>query len=163
MELLLAFVVLFVISTIILIVSMIITSNLMGGVEFGAVHHVILKGAGLLVLINLLALIPYVGIWLTLPVWWGGLMVLFHIDFWEARTLVFVNWGLNLLVKLFLLGLLVRPAGDKPTPPPDFEDEEKHSSLFLGPIRGERQSMTHDTAECPSKRIAHGIIPWAPR
>jgi hypothetical protein len=39
---------------------------------------------------------------LALPVWWFGLMILFRIDFWEVRTLVVINWLLNLVVNLLL-------------------------------------------------------------
>ena len=89
----------------ILVISMILTSAFMGGVEFGAVHVVLLKAIPVFVAVNLVALLPY-GFFLTLPVWWAGLMIVFRLDFWEARTLVVVNWVLNILVHLLLFTLL---------------------------------------------------------
>src|SRR5438552_18654171 len=105
MEYLLVLAILLPISTVILIASMLLTSKFMGGVEFGTVGAVVAKGALLILLVDGITLIPY-GIWLALPVWWVGLMVLFGIDFWEARTLVFINWILNLLARLLILSLL---------------------------------------------------------
>jgi hypothetical protein len=101
------FILTFAASIVILVVSMMLTSSALGGVEFGQVHVVIFKGAVLLLAVNGIGLLPY-GVWLSLPVWWLGLMVLFHIDFWEARTLVVINWVLNgitfLLLRLALGG-----------------------------------------------------------
>jgi hypothetical protein len=130
MNLALLFVILLPISAIILAVSMSLTSKAMGGVEFGPVHVVLLKGAVLILLVDLIALIPNVGIWLTLPVWWFGLMILFRIDFWEARTLVVINWVLNLIVRLLLANLLSHGATSTRAPanedqfPPGVEDQE---------------------------------------
>lgn len=101
-----AFAVFLPISVAILIVSMILSSNFVGGIEFGSVQSVIAKSAVLLVVVNIVGLLPF-GILLSLPIWWGGLMVLFHIDFWECRVLVFVNWFLNVAGQAFLFGLLV--------------------------------------------------------
>jgi hypothetical protein len=96
------FLILFAISIAILVGSMALTSSAMGGIDFGQVHTVLLKGAGLLLVVNGLELLPY-GIWLTLPVWWFGLMLLFGIDFWEARTLVVINWVLNLIAYFMIV------------------------------------------------------------
>src|SRR5262245_16933522 len=105
-------------SVVILVVSMLLTSSFMGGVEFGETHTAVAKGAALLLVVNAVALIPTVGIWLTLPIWWGGLMLLFNIDFWEARTLVVINWALNLVVH-FVLALLLHGRSPSQTELPD--------------------------------------------
>jgi hypothetical protein len=101
------FIVTFAASILILVLSMMLTSSAMGGVDFGQAHVVIAKGAALLLAVNCLALLPY-GVWLTLPVWWFGLMLLFRIDFWEARTLVVINWALDgiafFLIRLAMSG-----------------------------------------------------------
>jgi hypothetical protein len=98
----LPFLILFAISIVILVGSMALASSVMGGIDFGQVHVVVLKGIGLLLAVNGLTLLPY-GIWLTLPVWWFGLMLLFGIDFWEARTLVVINWVLNLIAYFLIV------------------------------------------------------------
>ena len=94
-------------SVIILVLSMMLTSSAMGGVDFGQAHVAVAKGALLLLVVNGMALLPY-GFLITLPVWWFGLMFLFRIDFWEARTLVVINWVFNaiafLLIRLALTG-----------------------------------------------------------
>jgi hypothetical protein len=101
-----------VISIPILILSMILTSNSMGGVEFGSVGSVVAKGALLIIVADLVLLLPWgiIGWALSLVVWWAGLMLLFRLDFWECRTLVAINWILNLLVRLGLVAIFVSTA-----------------------------------------------------
>ncbi len=95
------FAVTFAVSVLILVLSMMLTSSAMGGVDFGQAYVVVAKGAALLLVVNCLTLLPY-GPWLSLPVWWFGLMLLFHIDFWEARTLVVINWVFNLIASFLI-------------------------------------------------------------
>jgi hypothetical protein len=94
------------ISTVILILSMIISSAIAGGIEFGEVHIVIPKALILLLVVNLISLLP-LGVYLALPFWVFGLMALFKLDFWEARFLFVINWGLNLAVRLFLVAAIL--------------------------------------------------------
>jgi DNA-directed RNA polymerase subunit M/transcription elongation factor TFIIS len=94
------------ISTVILILSMIISSALAGGIEFGEVHIVIPKALILLLVVNLISLLPLGG-YLALPFWVFGLMALFKLDFWEARFLFLINWGLNLAVRIFLVAAIL--------------------------------------------------------
>src|SRR5438552_19030398 len=101
MEYLLVLAILLPISTVILIASMLLTSKFMGGVEYGTVGAVVAKGALLILLVDGITLIPY-GVWLALPVWWVGVLGLFGFDCWEACTLVFINWRLNLLAHVLV-------------------------------------------------------------
>jgi hypothetical protein len=94
------------VSAIILVVSMIISSGLGGGIEFGEVHVVIPKALGLLFVVNLIGLLPF-GIFLAFPVWAIGLMVLFKLDLWETRVLITVNWGLNAVVRFGLMSVIL--------------------------------------------------------
>ena len=94
------------ISVVILIVSMFASSALAGGIDFGEAQVVIPKAVGLLLVINLISLIPF-GFFLALPIWLFGLMALFHLDLWEARFLISINWILNMLAKIFLLALIL--------------------------------------------------------
>jgi hypothetical protein len=97
----------FALGMLILIISMVLTSAFMGGVEFGALHMVLLKAVPLIMVVTFVALLPgALGFFLPLPVWWFGLMIVFRLDFWEARTLVITNWILNVLAHLLLLTLL---------------------------------------------------------
>ncbi|OAI40048.1 hypothetical protein AYO40_05235 [Planctomycetaceae bacterium SCGC AG-212-D15] len=94
------------ISTGILILSMIISSHLAGGIEFGEIHIVIPKAMGLLLIVNIVSLVPLGG-FVALIIWVIGLMVLFHLDFWECRFLIFINWVLNFVAKLAVVGILL--------------------------------------------------------
>jgi hypothetical protein len=111
------------VSTVILIASMILSSHLAGGIEFGEVHVVIPKALALLLVVNLVGLLPMGG-YLALPFWLFGLMYLFSLDLWEARFLITINWGLNLVVRLFFVTAIVSAmqhgkhdlGGDRPRP-----------------------------------------------
>ncbi len=43
----------------------------------------------------------------TLVLWWLGLMVVFKMDFWECRMLVFLLWGVNYVAGLILRGMMM--------------------------------------------------------
>jgi hypothetical protein len=94
------------ISTIILVISMVLSSAIAGGIDFGEAHTAILKAVALLLAVNLVSLVPFGGL-LSLPIWLGGLMYLYNLDFWECRFLLFINWVLNLLAKYLLLALVL--------------------------------------------------------
>ena len=102
----LAFLVMLPISTGILVLSMVISSRLAGGIDFGEARVVIPKAFALLVAVNLIGLLP-LGFVFALPVWLIGLMALFRLDLREARTLSGVNWALNTVVNLFLLAAIL--------------------------------------------------------
>lgn len=80
----------------ILVLSMIISSSLGGGIDFGELHVALLKAFILLLITNVLGLWQY-GCLLNGLVWWCGLMVMFRLDFWEVRMVSFVNWFLNVI------------------------------------------------------------------
>lgn len=95
------------VSVVILVISMFIASALLGGIDFGQAHVAIPKTAALLFVINLFAMIPYIGPLLALGMWIVGLMVLFGLDFAETRVLVIINWGLNSMFKIFVLAAIL--------------------------------------------------------
>jgi hypothetical protein len=99
------------ISTVILVISMVLSSAIAGGIEFGEIQVVIPKAMGLLIVVNLVSMIPFMGWVLTFPVWVFGLMFLFHLDIWEARFLFFINWLLNSVSKWFVFGLVLMLLG----------------------------------------------------
>ena len=111
MDLIVPFLIGWVIGIVILVVSMVLTSQAMGGVEFGTIGMVIGKAAALLLVVEaaeLLLPIPWNWV-LSIVLWWGGLMLLYGLDFWEARTLVFINFILTTLVNLGLILLFFPP------------------------------------------------------
>lgn len=99
------------VSTVILIVSMILSSAIAGGIEFGEIQVVIPKAMALLLIVNLVAMVPFGGWLLTFPVWVLGLMFLFRLDIWEARFLFVVNWLLNAGAKFVIIILVVALIG----------------------------------------------------
>jgi hypothetical protein len=60
------------VSAVILVVSMIFSSAIVGGMDFGEVHVAIPKALGLLFVVNLVSLIPFAGWFVALVVWVGG-------------------------------------------------------------------------------------------
>jgi len=94
------------VSAVILIVSMVLSSSLSGGINFGEVHTAILKTVALLLVVNVLSLVPF-GYFLALPIWVFGLMYLFDLDLWETRFLVAINWLLNALVRYFFFAMVL--------------------------------------------------------
>ena len=95
------------ISTVILIVSMIASSSIAGGIEFGEIQVVIPKAMGLLLVVNVVSMIPVAGWFVTFPIWLFGLMILFRLDLWEARFLIAMNWILNSISKYIILGIVL--------------------------------------------------------
>ena len=111
MSVVLFFLISMAIGIVVLMLSMHLTSSAMGGVEFGALGAVIAKSALLLLLVDVatyLLPMPW-DLVVTILLWWGGLMLLYGLDFWEARTLVFINFILTTLVNLGLILLFFPP------------------------------------------------------
>jgi hypothetical protein len=94
------------VSMVILVISMLLSSTIAGGINFGEIHTAIPKAALLIIAVNLVSLIPFGG-FLTFPIWVVGAMYAFDLDFWEARFLIFVNWALNFGFKLILFHALL--------------------------------------------------------
>lgn len=93
---------------VILIISMIISNQLFGGMDFGEVHVVIGKSLALLLIVTPINLLPFpFDFMIGTLVWLFGLMFLFHLTMGEACFLDVVNWALTYLIKLFLLAVLV--------------------------------------------------------
>jgi len=136
----LAFLIMLPISTVILILSMVISSALAGGIEFGEIHIVIPKALVLLLVVNLIGLLPLGG-YLALPFWLFGLMFLFDLDFWETRFLLGINWILNLLVRIFLVTAILSGMQhadtdrDKDRPPSGAIQQQDDDLKFIVPPR----------------------------
>ena len=92
---------LFLLGVLTLVFSMVVASRLGGGIDFGSLSGVLAKGSTLLAVVTLINCFDF-GILLAGPVWFFGLMLLFHLDLREARLLTRINWGVNLIWKLLL-------------------------------------------------------------
>ena len=98
------------ISAVVAFLSMWISSAILGGIDFGPIPLVILKGAAMLFFVNLCYMMPlpmYFGVIFALAVWTCGWMFFFGLEFLEARVLAIISWGLMTIVRLFLLAVLV--------------------------------------------------------
>jgi predicted RNA-binding Zn-ribbon protein involved in translation (DUF1610 family) len=95
------------ISVVILIVAMLISSALGGGIYFGELGEVIVKSLLLVMIMNLVILIPFVGRYIFFLVLLIGSMVLFELDIWEARFFVGINGLLNLGLSILLWHLMM--------------------------------------------------------
>jgi hypothetical protein len=94
----------FLLGTLTLVFSMIVTSRLAGGIDFGPASAVVPRGAALLAVVTLINHVD-LGILLAGPIWFFGLMGLFRLDYPQTRTLTKINWGMNLVWKLLLIVL----------------------------------------------------------
>jgi hypothetical protein len=108
---LLVFVVLFFISVCIFVTSMVITSKILGGVDYGEARTVVLKAAGLLLVVNLIAMIPY-GPLFALLAFFGGLYSLFKMEFLECVVLAVVNACLNWALRMVVVGAIGKIFGE---------------------------------------------------
>lgn len=105
MDYLLVFAILFVIYLIVWIAGLFLYSIFVGGIDFGAMGVFALKSAALVAVVAGVMLIPFGG-WLALLVWWVGAVALFGMEFWEAKVLVLIVWGLSFLLRLALIAAL---------------------------------------------------------
>jgi hypothetical protein len=112
------------VSLVILIISMFLSSALGGGINFGDAKTAIIGAIFLIVIVNLVALIPYVGRYLTFVVWLVGFMTIYGLDPWEARFLLIINWILNYLFATFILGILLKDRGQLEIDDDGMEDNE---------------------------------------
>src|SRR5262249_45657771 len=88
--------------TVIFFGAMFLSSVMLGAIEIGELHVALFKAFFLLVLVNVVALVPF-GNYFTWLVWLVGLMVIFRLDLWEARVLFVINWLMNMALKFALV------------------------------------------------------------
>jgi hypothetical protein len=127
------------ISTIILIISMVISSQLAGGIDFGEVSTAIAKAILLLFAVNVISLVPY-GIFFSIPIWLFGLMYLFNLDFWETRFLLFINWVLNYAARFAIVAMLISAAHHLPSS----VDEDDHPAIHVPAMDHDGNSRPND-------------------
>src|SRR5262249_30444814 len=85
--------------------AMILANFIAEAVDFGEIHVAIMKTFFVVLAINVVSLVP-LGRWITVPLWPVALMIVFHLDYFEACIVSLFNWGLNYLLNLFLLAML---------------------------------------------------------
>lgn len=105
MEYAILFAILYPIIAVIFAVAVVLYASFIGGVEFGVLGPFLLKSAALIAVVTLVMFIPYGG-FLTLAVWWGGFVLLFGMEFWEAKVIVAIIWGLTFVTRMALLAVL---------------------------------------------------------
>ncbi len=94
------------VSVIVFVISMLISNEIAGGIEFGRSEVVLVRVAALLCVVNLVELIPYGGP-LSFPIWLLGLTHIFRISPWQGRILVVTNWLVNFVVEVLLASFLL--------------------------------------------------------
>lgn len=107
MAVLIAFVLGIAISTATLTLSMVVFGK-WWQIDFGAAKTAIAKGAGLILAVNLIAMIPLGAVIavIILTTWFVGLMVLFQLRFVEAFVLTLVNFVVNFGLSWLLRSVL---------------------------------------------------------
>jgi hypothetical protein len=117
------------INAVILFISLIIVSNVMGGVELGSIPAAIAKGVGLLIVVVPIMNLQPAGIYVAIPILLIGLMALFNMDIFEAMACNLINIGVSWVLQLTILGGLMTGAIDKVAEMPD-EDESKLPAVW---------------------------------
>ncbi len=102
----LTLVVMFPISAVFFIVSVLVTSAVGGGLDLGPLKTAIPKAVLLLCIVDLVMLLPG-GLYLAMIPWIIGLMGLFGLDIWEAKIIIAVNWVLNYLFNLIVMTAII--------------------------------------------------------
>lgn len=110
MEYAIAFTILFVVTAIIWVASLFIYSSIGGDIDLGSLAMFAVKSIVLVAIATLVMFIPYGG-WLALGVWWLGAVFLFGMEFWEARYLVLVIWGLGFLIRMLVFAAMLSVSG----------------------------------------------------
>jgi hypothetical protein len=88
------------------VVVIVIYSMFIESLDFGRLSTFALKSVVLVAIVAVVVtFVPYGG-WLSLLVWWVGLMAIFRMDLWQSRVLVVLLWGVNFAAGLILRGIL---------------------------------------------------------
>jgi hypothetical protein len=126
------------VTTIILIISMVVSSQLAGGIDFGEVSTAIAKALLLLFAVNVIYLVRF-GLFLSIPIWLLGLMYLFNLDFWETRFLFSINWILTYAARYAMMAMLLSAAHHLPS---TIDDDDHHPAIQI-------PAMDHDGSSKP--------------
>jgi hypothetical protein len=86
--------------------AMYISSVVFGALEIGEIHVAVVKAFILTLFVTMVSWISFGG-FLTLAVMLVGIIVLFRLDPWEARMLLFTNWLLNYGVRFAMLAIVM--------------------------------------------------------
>jgi hypothetical protein len=108
MELVLAFVILYLALAVVWVVSLFAYNAIVGGLDIGGpLGMFALKSAGLVAVATIVIVLPFGG-FLVIGVWWLGLVFLFGMEFWDAKILVAIIWGITFLLRLAVFALVVK-------------------------------------------------------
>src|ERR1041385_4048187 len=74
--------------------------------EFGTLGSFLGKSALLIFVVSLCGL-HFIGILISVLIWWAGLRLLFKEDFWACRILVLLLWGLFFASSILIAGFVI--------------------------------------------------------
>jgi hypothetical protein len=100
-------------SVFIFALSMVVANMWGTGLELANFSVLIPKALLLILFADLCGPVPCFGGLMALAVWFIGAIVFFHMEAWEARFLVLINWALNWGVWMFVVGTITKLA-EKP-------------------------------------------------
>src|SRR5262245_25621960 len=106
MEYVIAFPIIFIYLSVLWVGVLVVYNIFFEPFDFGPLASFAGKSAILIAVITAISLIPYV-YFFSLIFWWIGLMIIFKKDLWECKILVFLIWGLSILFRFVLGGLLM--------------------------------------------------------
>ncbi|MCS6977883.1 MAG: hypothetical protein NZM31_12875 [Gemmatales bacterium] len=97
---------LFPLSILTLLFSMVIADRWVGGIDFGPILWILPRAVALCALVTAVNFLSW-GVILSAPVWYFGLMGLFHLSFREAAVLTNINWPVMVVWKVLLAILII--------------------------------------------------------
>jgi predicted RNA-binding Zn-ribbon protein involved in translation (DUF1610 family) len=116
------------INTVIFALSLLICNSFGDGVELSDFDTLIPKSLILVLLASIVGLMPCVGPFVAIGIWFIGSMIFFKMEAWETKLLV----GINFVLGLAMWFLLIVPVTSRMAPKPNPED------FPIEKIRGKR-------------------------
>ncbi|MFL5244238.1 MAG: hypothetical protein ACJ8FY_19210 [Gemmataceae bacterium] len=103
------FAVLFVINTLVLLIAFYVFAGLMGDLDLGTLPA-LFKSLVLTLAVTAVQLFPIGGIWLTIPIWLLGFVVLFQMEISNCWLLAVMVWGMSTEIRYFVLIAFIKLA-----------------------------------------------------
>jgi hypothetical protein len=139
-----AFALIFIVTAVGWVLSLVAYSALIGGFDFGRLSTFVLKSVIQVAAVTaVLLFVPWGGL-VSIAVWWLGAIALFGQDLWEAKMLVLICWLMGILVRVAVLAAIASSAPRK----------DRESATLVVPQMTARMVRADD-----SPRLASGIGP----
>lgn len=90
------------VTLVIWLIVVLIYNKVIESIDFGSLPRFVLKSLLIVaVVVPVIFYVPFGG-YLSFAVWGIGLMIIFHMDVWEAKMLVMLIWAVNFAASIML-------------------------------------------------------------